>query len=85
MFAFVMLILQWIMMPIWVLLACALACAFLDSLPAPQKATKAEKKHVAGVSFTSLALNLSMLIVGAEYNSEEHCKLEASEYMTNSI
>ena len=48
-------------------------------------APKAEKKHVVSVSFTSLALNLAMLIVGAEYNGEEHCKLEASEYMTNSI
>ena len=48
-------------------------------------APKPETKHIASVSFTSLALNLSMLIVGAEYNSEEHCKLEASEYMTNSI
>ena len=44
-------------------------------------APKAETKHVASVSFTSLALNLSMLIVGAEYNSGEHCKLEASEYI----
>ena len=50
-------------------------------------APKPETKHVASVSFISLALNLSMLIVGAEYNGEEHCKLEASEYvhMTNSI
>ena len=40
-----------------------------------------ETKHVAGVIFTCLALNLSMLIVGAEYNSEEYCKLEASEYI----
>ena len=31
-------------------------------------APKAEKKHVASVSFTSLALHLSMLIVGAQYN-----------------
>ena len=48
-------------------------------------APQVETKHVASVSFTSLALNLAMLIVGAEYNGEEYCKLEASEYMTNSI
>ena len=44
-------------------------------------APKAEKSHVNGVSFTSLALHLSMLIVGAQYNSEKHCKLQASEYI----
>ena len=38
-----------------------------------------ETKHVAGVSFTSLALHLSMLIVGALYNDNDSCKLEASE------
>ena len=41
-----------------------------------------EAKHVAGVCITSLALHLSMLIVGAQYySSEEHSKLEASEYI----
>ena len=44
-------------------------------------ASKVETKYVASVGFTSVALNLSMLIVGAEYNSEEYCKLEASEYI----
>jgi len=44
-------------------------------------APKAEKSHVNGVIFTSLALHLSMLIVGAQYNSEEHCKLEAPMYL----
>ena len=40
------------------------------------------EKCVSGVTITSLALHLSMLIVGAEYNSEEQCKLEASEYIS---
>ena len=40
-----------------------------------------EEMFVAGVITTSLALHLSMLIVGAQYSSEEHCKLEASEYI----
>ena len=40
-----------------------------------------EKKCSVGVTITSLALHLSMLIVGAQYSSEEHCKLEASEYI----
>ena len=44
-------------------------------------ASKVETKYVASVGFTSVALNLSMLIVGVEYNSEEYCKLEASEYI----
>ena len=44
-------------------------------------ASKVETKYVASVSFTSMALNLSMLIVGAVYNSKEQCKLEASEYI----
>ena len=40
-----------------------------------------EIKYFASVIITSLTLHLSMLIVGAQYSSEEHCKLEASEYM----
>jgi len=40
-----------------------------------------ETKHVAGVSFTSLALHLSMLIVGALYNDNDSCKLEAPMYL----
>ena len=42
---------------------------------------KAETKHGAGVCTALVALHLSMLIVGAQYSSEEHCKLEASEYI----
>ena len=34
------------------------------------------------VNFSGLALYLPMLIVGAQYNSEEDCKLEASEYIS---
>ena len=41
---------------------------------------KAETKHATGVCTLLVALHLSMLIVGAQYNSEELCKLEASEY-----
>ena len=44
-------------------------------------APKAEPKHATGVCIFGMALNLSMLIVGAQYSSEEDCKLEASEYM----
>ena len=44
-------------------------------------APKAFSKHASVVSIISMALHLSMLIVGAQYNSEEHCKLEASEYI----
>jgi len=36
---------------------------------------------MASVSIISLVLNLSMLIVGAEYSSEEHCKLQAPMYL----
>ena len=42
---------------------------------------KVETKHATGVSTLLIALHLSMLIVGAQYSSEEDCKLEASEYM----
>ena len=38
---------------------------------------KADSKKVRGVSLTSLALYLSMLVVGALYQGE-HCKLEVS-------
>ena len=36
---------------------------------------------VMGVSIFNLILHLSMLIVGIQYNSEEYCKLEVSEYI----
>ena len=39
------------------------------------------QKQVRGVSIISLALNLAMLIVGAQYNSDEQCKLEVSQYI----
>ena len=42
---------------------------------------KAETKHGAGVCTALVALHLSMLIVGAQYSGEEHCKLEASKYI----
>ena len=41
----------------------------------------AEIMHATGVSIFGVALHLSMLIVGAQYSSEEQCNLEASEYM----
>ena len=43
--------------------------------------TEAGKKAGIGVSIFSLALNLAMLIVGAQYNSVDHCKLEVSKYI----
>ena len=43
-------------------------------------AEKAETKQVAGPGIICVAVHLSMLIVGAQYSGEEHCKLEASEY-----
>ena len=43
---------------------------------------KADSKEVRGVSITSLALYLSMLVVGALYQGEEHCKLEVSNIYT---
>ena len=56
----------------------------------PKAEPQVEPKHVAIAyiayysvhSFIGLALNLPMLIVGAQYNSEEDCKLEASEYIS---
>ena len=42
---------------------------------------KADSKKVRGVSLTSLALYLSMLVVGALYQGE-HCKLEVSNIYT---
>ena len=44
-----------------------------------------EEMFVAGVITTSLALHLSMLIVGAQYNSEKYCKLEASQYIYSKV
>ena len=44
-------------------------------------APKAGMKNVIGVSIFNLILHLSMLIVGVQYNSEEYCKLEVSEYI----
>ena len=40
-----------------------------------------ETKYATGVSIFGVALHLSMLIVGAQYSSEEYCNLEASEYI----
>ena len=42
---------------------------------------KADSKQARGVSITSLALYLSMLVVGALYQ-DEHCKLEVSNIYT---
>ena len=47
---------------------------------APKEGTKTVIALI-GVSIFTLILHLSMLIVGVQYNSEEHCKLEVSEYI----
>ena len=43
---------------------------------------KADSKEARGVSITSLALYLSMFVVGVLYQGEEHCKLEVSKIYT---
>ena len=50
-----------------------------------ENSPKADSKEVQGVSMAkdifSLALYLSMLVVGVLYRGEEHCKLEVSKYI----
>ena len=42
---------------------------------------KLDSKEVRGVSIFGLALYLSMLVVGALYQGQEHCKLDVSKYI----
>ena len=44
-------------------------------------APKTGMKEVTGVSIFNVILHLSMLIVGVQYSSEGHCKLEVSEFI----
>jgi hypothetical protein len=57
----------------------SLALFIEKKIEAGQK--RVPQKQVRGVSIISLALNLAMLIVGAQYNSDEQCKLEVSQYI----
>jgi len=48
---------------------------------APNYTPNVEPKQVLSVSIFGVALHLSMLIVGAQYSSEEYCNLEAPMYL----